>query len=351
MATNGLRQSSGGLAMPPYSRGPYVWNQQVTFTGGLAGANTKGSVLYVDGTSGSDGNDGTSWSRAKATIQAAITLAGAYGIVYVLPKLITDKTGDPTSYSENLIIPVANMNMQLIGISAGRTQGGLPQCKVGTTTTSPLLTIRAAGCLIANMGFNGAGATGSGILLDDDNSTKTAFGTTITGCHFKNCKGPDVDDAKEGGAIAWSSEGNAWQVLISGNRFYKNTCDITLLGTSNSVPQDVIIEHNDFGGPAASVDANLYLAGGSGMNGVTIRNNTFQQLPSYGANVNRYIDATGCVGVLADCTFGCQTNETGGTVITFKAAGTGAKIPTTMHIINCFGQTIDYAESGEIAIE
>ena len=308
-----------------------------------------GNTWYVDGDVNASGT-GNSWDSAFKTIQEGVTAAKADDVVYVAAKKITDYTGDPTAYAETVIIPYANAGMALVGVNRGRTQGGLPQIKIGGSSTTAMITVRAPGCLIANMGINGASSTGGGILLDDDYIAKSAFGTSIINCHLKNCK-THATDGTTGGAIMWSTHGCAWQVLISGNRFYKNTCDITLLGTSNSVPQDVIIEHNDFGGPAASVDANLYLAGGSGMNGVTIRNNTFQQLPSYGANVNRYIDATGCVGVLADCTFGCQTNETGGTVITFKAAGTGAKIPTTMHIINCFGQTIDYAESGEIAIE
>jgi len=60
----------------------------------------------------------------------------------------------------------------LIGVSRGRTQGGLPQLKDGTETTAAILTIRAPGCLIANLGFNGSGNTGGGILLDADASTK-----------------------------------------------------------------------------------------------------------------------------------------------------------------------------------
>ena len=312
-----------------------------------------GSVVYVDGTNGADTNDGFSFDSAKATIQAGVTLAGADGIVLVVPKLITDMTGDPSSYSESVIIPATHMGLSIIGMPRGRTQGGLPQMKVGTTTTNAILTIRAAGCLIQNIGVNGAGATGGGILLDDDNSTKTAFGTSIIDCHLKNCKGVDVDDAKEGGAIMWSAEGNAWQVLIKRCRFYKNTGGIVLLGTSNTRPQDVTIEDCDFTGMAASTDCDIWGTGpGSGFGSIHINNCQFGQQPSYGANVNLYIDLTGSLnGMLSNCTFGCQTNETGGTVVTFKAAGTAAKIPTTVHIANCFGQTIDYAESGEIAIE
>jgi len=345
----GLKAVGGNPASPPYRNGPYTWDQQVTFAQGSGAPIGEGDTWYVDGTNGISGSNGKSWGTAVDTIQAAVTLAGPGDTIFVTAKALTDFTGDPTSYAEGIIIPAATSNLSIIGVSRGRTQGGLPQCKVGTTTTQAILTIRAPGCLIANMGFNGSGGTGGGILLDDDYSTKSAFGTTISGCHFKNCQGPDVDDAKEGGAIQWNTTGNAWQVLISGNRFYRNVCDVVLLGTSSTVPQDVVIENNIFSGPATVVDCNLYLAGGSGMNGVIIKDNIFQQLPSYGSNVNLFIDATGCTGICTGNIFGCEGNVTG-TALTFKAAGTGANIPTTMHFCKNYGQSVTDGESAELSI-
>lgn len=347
---NGLRSTSGKLASPPYSVGPYTWDQHVTFAGGIGVPNGEGDVWFVDGTNGSDNNGGKSWSEAKSTIQAAVTLAGPGDTVYITAKDLTDFTGDPTSYEENITIPAATSSLSLIGVSRGRTQGGLPQLKDGATTTQHILRIRAPGCLIANLGFNGAGNTGGGILLDDDYATKSAFGTTIVGCHFKNCKGTTATDARTGAAIQWSAAGNSWQVYIGGNRFYKNVCDVLLPGTTNTRPQDVVIENNSFSGPAASVDCNLYLAGGSGINGVEIKNNSFAQLPAIGTgSVVRYIDATGCVGTLVGNMFGCLTGTTG-TTITFKAAGTGAKIPTTMHVMGNYGQSGAASETAEISI-
>lgn len=315
----------------------------------------RGKLLFVDGTSGSDNNDGQdSWANAKATIQAAVTAASAFDTVLVAAKEMTAGTTDPGSYAETIIIPATHEGLELIGVSRGRTQGGLPQIKKGAGTTA-LLTIRAPGCLIENLGFNGVVTatfykTLMGILLDDDASTKTAFGTTIQNCHFKNCAGSSAStNAAAGGAINWAATGGAWNVHIKGNRFYKNVGDIVLLGTTVDVPQDVIIEDNIFSGPAAEVDCNLYLAGGSGMNGVIIRKNVFGQLPSLGS-VARYIDATGCTGMLVGCTFGCQTNDSGAGQKTFKADGDAAKIPTTMHIADCWGQSITQAETGEITI-
>ena len=315
-----------------------------------------GTTRFVDGTNGSDNNLGLTWGDAYATIQAAVTASSAGDTVYVAAKTISVGANDPNSYAESIVIPAAKTSLSLIGVSRGRTQMGLPQIKPGGVTTGiSLLTIRAGGCLIKNIGFNGNSTAGApinnGILLDDDNSTKSASGTTIENCHFKNCAGATVGDARTGGAIVWSALGVGWQVLIRGNRFYKNVCDVCLLGTSTSVPQDVIIEDNIFSGQAADVDCNLWLkGGGSGMNGVIIRYNTFQQLPALSTGqVKRYIDATGCVGMLVGNDFGCLVTDTG-TTLTFLADGTAAKIPTTMHVVRNFGQSNLTVEIGIISI-
>jgi len=308
-----------------------------------------GDVWFVDGDK-SSGGTGTTWEDAYSTIQDAIDSSGAGDVIYIAGRTHTDYTGDPVSYEENLTIPYAKSSLSLIGVSRGMTQGGLPQLKDGSVTTQHILRIRAPGCLIANLGFNGAGNTGGGILLDDDYSTKAAFGTTIGGCHFKNCKGTTATNAATGGAINWPSAGNAWQVRIEGNTFYRNVGDIVLPGTTNTRPQDVRIIGNEFSGPAASTDCNLYLAGGSGIDGVTIAHNIFHQLPAIGSASNaRYIDATGCTGMLVNNYFGCLTGTTGAT-ITFKAAGTGAKIPTTMHVAGNYGQSGAASETAEISI-
>ena len=324
MGNQGLRSTGGNPASPPYTNGPYVWDQHVTFNAGISAPNGEGDCWFVDGTNGASGNNGKSWSTALDTIQAAVTLAGPGDTIYITAEDLTDFTGDPTSYEENVVIPAATSNLSLIGVSRGRTQGGLPQLKVGTTTTQALLTIRAPGCLIANMGFNGAGATGGGILLDDDYAAKSAFGTSIIGCHFKNCVGTTATNAATGGAIMWSAAGNAWQVLISGNKFYKNVGDIVLIGTSNTVPQDVTIENNIFSGPAANVDCNIY-TGGSGINGLIINNNIFPCDPAIGSGTNAVTCVlTGSVGVYSNNIHGHTGLTLGdGTV-------TGGVIPATM---------------------
>jgi hypothetical protein len=261
--------------------------------------------------------------------------------VFIAPFDIEQTETDPSSLTENAVITASNV--KLIGLSSNRTQGGLPQLKVGSTTTSPIITIRNAGVQILNLGFNGAGATGGGILLDDDGGTsKVAFGTSIIGCHFKNCKGSTATDCRTGGAIMWAATGGAWQVEIKGNQFYKNVGDVVLKGTTGSVPQDVVIANNDFLGLATSVDCHLYLAGGSGMASVMVKNNHFADvLPALGSgSIVRYADLTGCTGLFSNNYFGGVYTTTG-----FGAAKAAAKIPTTV------GMPHNYSDSGLIVRE
>jgi parallel beta-helix repeat protein len=77
MSGLGLRGIGGNPAAPPYTNGPYIWDQFVTFTAGIGGAITPGKCFYVDARgpqygTGNDNNDGLSWTTSLATIQAAV---------------------------------------------------------------------------------------------------------------------------------------------------------------------------------------------------------------------------------------------------------------------------------------
>lgn len=303
------------------------------------------NIFFVDGDHGSDSNSGNSPTNAKLTIQAAVTAASAGDTIYIKAKDIHALSTDPESYAEAIVIPNDKPQLKLIGVGTGLTQGGVPQIKGSTTaTTSVILTIQAPGCLIANLGFNGAGTTGGGILLDSDGgTTKDAFGTTIIGCHFKNLKGSTATDCRTGGAIMWSANGGSWQVRIEGNVFYKNVGDIILKGTSVSVPQDVVIKNNTFQGIATAVDCHLFLTGGgSGMLGVTVDGNTFADvLPALSSgSIVRYADMTGCTGLFSNNVFGGSYTTSG-----FGAAKAAAKIPTTVGIAH------NYSDAGLIVRE
>ena len=306
---DGVYQYGG---MPVGGYGPIPWKD--------------GGVWFVDGDNGLAGNSGKSPSNAFNSLTNALAAPGLQegDTIFVFPRKMAITSTDPVSYAETVIIDTPQIS--IIGVGNGRVQGGLPQFKIGGSSTTAMFNIRAPGVTIRNIGINGASSTGGGITLTDDGgSNYVAAGTSIIGCHFKNCK-RHATNGGLGGAIAWTSAGNAWQVLIKGTRFYKCLNDIAVLGTSGSVPQDVIIEDNHFSGPAANVDVNLF-TGGSGVNGIHINNNVFPCWPAIGSGSNVMpVKLTGCVGIMSNNVF-AATGKTAG------AAG-NMEVPTTLLFVN-----------------
>jgi hypothetical protein len=306
-----------------------------------------GNVIFVDGDKSSGGAGGT-WEDAYSSIQTAVTAAIAGDVIMIAERTITALATDPISYAETVIIPNSKPHLSLIGVSRGRTQGGLPQMKIGAGSTA-MITVRSPECLIAGIGINGASSTGGGILLDDDGGTsKVAFGTTIAECHFKNCAG--ATSADTGGGVQWSSNGGAWQVRVQGCNFFRCMGGVVLKGTGISRPVDIVIEDSIFyTNDTALVDCDIYLMGGDGVDGLLIRGCTFasRTIPAY-AGTSRYLKLTGCSdGLISDCTFNCLANVTA-TELTWGTAGTAAFIPAGVGIANCHGVSTTRGETGEI---
>jgi len=119
----GLRRVAGGPASPPYSKGPYIWDQQVTFAAGLSGANTPGQIFYVDPRGpqygkGNDDNNGLSWSSPLATIQAAVNkCTDKRGDIIFVGAAANAKNTDDTDYrkiKENVLITKSNVHIYAV---------------------------------------------------------------------------------------------------------------------------------------------------------------------------------------------------------------------------------------------
>ena len=327
--------------IPALKYGHKIYPEDLVDGGGLPLSN--GNVLFVDGDASGDGS-GSTWADAFNDIQSAVTAASAGDVIYIAERTVGVTGTDPVSYAETIIIPNTKPHLSLIGVSRGLTQGGLPQIKIGAGSTA-MITVRAPGCLIANLGINGASSTGGGIKLEDNGTTYVAFGTTIANCHFKNCV--SSGHASTGGAVY--STGSPWQIRISRFRFYKNIGGIVMVNTSYSVPQDWIIEDCEFGSSVATdVDADI-VALADGILGLIIRRCDFStvDVPSHGSgDYGKYIQlGAGNFGMISDCNFACLVNPTA-TEVTFGAAGTAAIIPTTVRIANCWGETSSTTERG-----
>jgi len=302
-----------------------------------AGGNPWSNYFYVDGDNGNDNdNSGQSIEKAKKTIQAAVTAAVEGDVIYVRPK--TPGIWDPVGYEETVIIPYTKPNLSIIGVGTGRTLGALPHMAIGAGATA-MITVRAPGCRIANLSITGTSSTGGGILLDDNGSTKAAFGTTIENCYFYENQGSAA--AATGGGVMWAATGGAWQTAIRNCYFMSNRAGIVLMGTSESRPTDILIEGCEFASwVSTQIDIDIDLGNGSGAQGVIIRDCIFStpDVPAYaGAGTTaRYLDLTGCEGIMSNCQFACISQGT--SIKTFKADGSGALIPTAVRMSGNYGE-------------
>lgn len=283
-------------------------------------------IRFVDGSNGNDSNTGLTPLRAKATIQNAIdSLPDAYGgIVYVYPKALVALSSDPTSYVETVTISKDKPGTSIIGVGTGRTMGGLPQIRIGSGSTA-MITIKAPGCSIRNLGINGAGSTGGGINAIEDaaGTVATCFGLSVVNCHFKNCKGSAA--ASTGGAVNIDS---AWNTLIENCLFQNNRCGIRY-AASKTDSEDITIRGCTFTANAnTTVDADIYIAGN--VQSVSIDNCIFAvvDVPAYATSPDaaRYIKCAGnAEGLISACKFACTGK-------TFGATGDAVIAPTTIRM-------------------
>jgi len=85
------------------------------------------ATAYCDFEAGSDSNDGSTWTLAELTLQAAITTAGAGGVVYVRRTNAGTPTKDTAAASRTLTIPASTITNPVTIIG----------CKDGTTAEPP----------------------------------------------------------------------------------------------------------------------------------------------------------------------------------------------------------------------
>jgi hypothetical protein len=155
-------------------------------------------VYYVDGVNGSDTANGDA-EHPFATIQAAVTAAGAYDTIYVRPKypLQGVNQGQPNVYAENITIPITKTGLKIVGT----TPAGDPYMGVKikpANNTSPAVLVNASGVLLENLNIMNQALTPAGVMLtwmgDSFNAASTdashilyagSCGATIRNCEFR----------------------------------------------------------------------------------------------------------------------------------------------------------------------
>lgn len=228
---------------------------------GTVRGTAKGYPFFVDSATGSNSNDGTTWSSAVATIDYAIGLCTASrgDTIYVAPGHTETVTG-----AAGVALDVAGVS--IVGIGNGRLR---PKVDF-TTAAGASFDISAANCRVENLWFN--------CSIDDQTAMVniTAADVTLVGCEFMMEDG--TYDAEIG-------------VLISaaGDRFRITECNFWAVAGSTDVAGAIsfgaadngIIERCNFTGYFGTSGAILNAA--AAVNGI-IRDNVILNRTADGNN-------------------------------------------------------------------
>jgi len=184
MVLAGLR-SMKGVAAPPFSQGPYTWNQPVYFTAGVFGVSNGGKLYFVDSSKSSSG-DGLSWDSPVITIAEAVALSLAAGGVYDTIYVKGNQVDETSDYAESVTVTAAQAGLRIIGV------GNSPEGVMWTVGTAEgtILTGAAKDMYISGFRFRPNGST-SGVAIE---LAVTALGTIIENCIFRST----VETAKYG---------------------------------------------------------------------------------------------------------------------------------------------------------
>lgn len=223
-------------------------------------ANTTTNRALLRGPVGSDGNAGLSPLAPFATMAKALTKVGSYDVI-VVDGVIREQVVAPLLVYDVTIIGSANSPRQATsgGVATGGGATWLPPAS--PTALTPLLEIRAAGWIIANIAFTphtssaGIRLTRSAVVDTTDAShcriSNCLFGAnggatqigiednggcgfvTIENCRFQDLTGTAIKSLNTAAAVSRS-----WR--ITGNRFNGNTNAIGVSLTESLIDNNYI---------------------------------------------------------------------------------------------------------------
>lgn len=243
-------------------------------------------IIYVDGTNGSNGNDGRSPSSAVASVGQAITLAAAGDHVVIAPGTYTITASlVPLArmvFRAAIIVPraptvvITGNIADLIQVDVSGTQWHGIEIKASGATADNLMDVAdgaaVAGLVINNCVFNGADQT-SVVGLSNQDATFAGTQLQVTNTIFRNLTGTMVKIGVLGMAHSLFAYNTFKTDVNSGNSF--SFADTTAFATGAGF----IIEHNDFIGFDATRDeVAIAVSGTEDTTGFgMIRNNYFTQ--------------------------------------------------------------------------
>lgn len=174
--SQGLR-SAYGVGAPPFTKGPYTWDQRVNFSAGIGGTVVHqfngADVWYVDKTNNAVAGDGKSWENAFTTITAAIAVAGNYDTIFV----------GPGFYTEAAALTITQTGLKIYGCnSSGKTRG---PCSMKTPTAAgSMLTIAVNSNDVEIAGISFIATSGQKAIEIGDAATGYVWRTHIHDCGF-----------------------------------------------------------------------------------------------------------------------------------------------------------------------
>jgi hypothetical protein len=295
---DGLR-GAVGVAAPPFSKGPYTWDQFVAFTGGISGVNTNGEVRYVSQLGGNDGNDGKSWTAAKLTIQSAVdSLPGSplgtsganatWGdVVLVGPGKYTENVYIAGRTSSGGVVSVKGHDgLKIIAVVPGwetrirvndaSTKYALVGGGVHTDQTATGFVVMARSVEISGFCIDGDSAAYCGIYAGDGvrSGFRTGSGGNASSLYVHDCifQQGGYGVLLDGAGSFCKIENNIFQGLTYAGVY---TCP----GAGRQVERPVI-RYNEFFLANAGLGVDMYASSGAASKTMIIEGNTFVDGPS-----------------------------------------------------------------------
>ncbi len=287
---------------------------------------------FVDGTNGSDGNKGDSTNKPFASIYKAISVAGKWDVIYIMPKdWVSGNLWLGTSYQDStyaLSIAYAKQGLALVGLGH---QGLIGQpygitIKELTDSTEPILKVHAPMVAIENLTFERGGtAINSLYFYGDVAGTSEAALGSVYNCHFYYGTGSGAT-GDTGGAVYGHA---VWGLTVDRCSFMDSRIGVSFKSDAATAGQ-LIVRNCDFSTrmtTATNISCDIYVYTQGSANCYIYNINCGHVIPTYTGGHGRFIliNADVRAGCIHNVAMGVAADTT--TALTVGPAGTGIVCP------------------------
>ncbi len=301
-----------GFLKGPVTDGVVQVKQKVKFTDQVQSSFFEpwSDVWYVDGRTGGGSDDytGTGPSKAKATIQAAITAASGGDVVYIRPQVYTLGTGF-ARYTEDITVAQAqtagsgteaNANISIIGITSRQYPSDMLGVRTKYSTAAHGgWNIECPGTHLENIGIFAEDATSYAIFFESNGGTRT-----------KGFDGSSMYNVMVKGKATQlgSGTGGSGDVSIVNCKFQckydgSGTPLLNLVGSAGAINRLSVINCDFIGGNANNYSTAV-ITGAAPVISFVMRDCHFSQAPDTPPYIN--FAGTSNSGVISNCYFGSE---------------------------------------------